>query len=299
MNDPIDIKQRYLNKIHNDLLILMDEVDRICKDHNLRYYLMGGSCLGAIRHKGFIPWDDDLDIAMPRKDFNKLVALASKDKNGFSMLSDHLYLRWISSEKFYNQDFAKICRKGTVFKENNGKAAQNAGIFIDVFPLDACGPYSRAIERRSTLYNFLHGCLFLKGAEKSQMDWKFRHWFRNSIVLMFSNKTIYKIMLWIINLHKTKSEFNAFFSSPYPIKRQVFPKDWHGEGKRALFEGRFYICPDEPEKLMRIVFGDNYMELPPLEKRKTHYPIRVVFIDGEEMLFEKPKKKIQYKDILG
>lgn len=293
-------KERYLRKLHQDILTIMDEVDRLCREHHLRYYLVGGSNLGAVRHKGFIPWDDDLDIAMPRKDFDRFIELTdSKNTGANKVLSDKFYLRWITTEDYYNQDFAKICLKGTLFQENYGKAAQNAGIYVDVFPFDFCEPYSKKIEQKVRYIKFFHQCLYIRGAEKEEMDWKPKHWPRNFIALTLSNRTIYKLMLKVIcPLDEDKADFQAYFTSPYPIKRQIFPKSWHGEGKRLAFEGREYICPTESEALMQFVFGDNYMELPPVEKRKTHYPIHVVFSDGEEMFFEKPKNKMKYKDLL-
>lgn len=68
-------KETYLRKLHSDILVVMDEIDRLCTKYHLRYYLIGGTLLGAIRHQGFIPWDDDLDIVMPRDDYEKFIQL--------------------------------------------------------------------------------------------------------------------------------------------------------------------------------------------------------------------------------
>lgn len=290
---------RYLEKLHKDILIVMDEVDRICVEYNLQYYLMCGSCLGAVRHKGFIPWDDDLDIAMPREDFDRFISLLDSNSNDIKGLNKRIYLRWVTTEKYYNQDFAKICLKGTVFKEDNGISSQTAGIFVDVFPLDRCIAYCTKIEKRSKIYNHLHSCLYLKGAERREMDWKIKHWPRNFISYLLPNTVIYKMMLSVVKSCVTPdANYQAFFSTPYPIKRQIFPISWHAEGKRMDFEKRKYVCPKEAEKLMCFIYGDNYMELPPINKRKTHSPIRVVFSDGEEFCFQNNKSEIQYEDLL-
>lgn len=295
-----EITQKYLAKLHTEILLVMDEIARICQKYDLDYYLMAGSCLGAIRHNGFIPWDDDLDIAMPRKDFERFVSLISGQTERDRVLDDCFYLRWVTTEKFYNQDFAKICLKSTVFQEDKGKASQNAGIYVDVFPLDATIPYCKKVERKSRVYNFLHGCLYLKGAEKEMMDWKIIHWPRNVIVKLFSNYSIYRMMLWVIKVPKgVKTNFQALFSTPYPIQRQIFPVNWHGEGRRVRFENRYYICPSEAEKVMQHMYGHDYMELPPENKRKTHCPIKVVFSDGETILFEKQKNEVKYEDLIG
>lgn len=298
--DLIDRKQRYLDKLHKDILTIMDEIDRICREYQLRYYLMCGSCLGAVRHKGFIPWDDDLDVTMPREDYDKFISLVSDKTEVKHILGKRFYLRWVTTDKYYNQDFAKICLKGTVFQANNGRSEDNAGIYVDIFPLEPCGHYSERVERISQLYNHFHSCLYLIGAEKDAMDWRIKHWPRNLIVKLLSNRSIYKIMLCIIKLEKKDNyEYQAYFSTPYPIRRQLFPKSWHGQGKLMQFEDRYYMCPDEPEKMMEFIYGDEYMELPPENKRKTHCPIRVVFSDGEEMCFEKPLLSIKYEDLLS
>lgn len=299
MDNQIEKKQYYLKKLHREILTIMDEIDRICKEYHLHYYLMCGSCLGAVRHKGFIPWDDDLDITMPRDDFNKFVSLVSNETECKRVLNERFYFRWITTEKDYSQDFAKVCIKGTVFKTHNGKADENAGIYVDVFPLDPCEAYSKKIQRKSIMYRHFHSTLVLKGAEADHMDWKMKHWPRNLISKYITSRAIYRIMLYIIRPPKdVQTDHQAFFCTPYPIKRQVFPNSWHGEGKRVQFEDRTYICPTEAEKMMQLIYGDDYMELPPENKRKTHYPIRVVFSDGEEILFDKPKTRVSYKDLL-
>ena len=298
MDNLIESKQHYLAKLHEELLSIMDEVDRICQVYHLHYFLTGGSCLGAIRHKGFIPWDDDLDIVMPRNDFDMLISLINGQSVGCSVLDDRFYLRWITTEKKYNQDFAKICLKGTVFQEKEGPASQYAGIFLDIFPLEPSKKYSRKIAFKSRVYKYFHGCLYLKGTEQKEIDWSLIHWPRNILSTLLPNGTIYKIMLWVIKSKDRKDDCHAFFSSPYPIERQVFPIEWHGEGKRMLFEGRQYMCPSEPEKVMKSFYGPYFMVLPPEEKRKSHYPIRVVFSDGEELLFGRNEKRITYNDII-
>lgn len=299
MDNRIEKNQYYLKKLHAEILTIMDEIDRICQEFHLSYYLMCGSCLGAVRHNGFIPWDDDMDITMPREDFNRFVSLVSEKSGRNSALNDRFYFRWITTEKNYSQDFAKVCIKGTVFKTHDGKADDNAGIYVDVFPLDPCEAFSKKVQRKYVMYRHFHSTLVLKGAEAGTMDWRIKHWPRNLISLFIPSRTIYRIMLSIIKPSKgVQTNHQAFFCSPYPINRQVFPNSWHGVGRRVKFENRFYVCPVEAERMMQLIYGEDYMELPPENKRKTHYPIRVVFSDGEELLFAKPKTRVRYNDLL-
>lgn len=290
--------ERYLKKLHQDILTIMDEVDRICKENNLRYYLMCGSCLGAVRHKGFIPWDDDLDIAMPRKDFKRFIELCSNSIEEKKVLSEKFYLRWVTTERYYNHAFAKVCLKGTFFQEDFGPASKNAGIFVDIFPLDPCKAYSNKQERKNHLAKIVGYFLSYKGADKDK-ERGLKSIVFKIVTTIFSNRFLLRIMLCIIRpLDERGSEFQAIYATPYPIRNMLFPKKWHGEGKEMLFEGRKYIVPFEADSYLNQIYGSDYMQLPPANKRKTHYPLRVVFSNGEEMLFEKVNEKVNYMDLI-
>ena len=108
-------KNDYLSSLHEELLSILDQVTKVCDSNQLKYYLIGGSLLGAVRHKGFIPWDDDLDIVMPREDFEKFVSCVYKQlDNGYSM-------EWINTNPRYNKVFAKVCKDHTLFEEAVGE----------------------------------------------------------------------------------------------------------------------------------------------------------------------------------
>ncbi len=113
-------------------LEMLNEVDRICKKHGIRYYLCGGTLLGAVRHSGFIPWDDDLDIFFPRKDYIKFAEIAPKE------LPDTMFYQDWHNEFDYPYNFAKIRMNGTKFCQNEIQHLNmHQGIFIDIFPLDS------------------------------------------------------------------------------------------------------------------------------------------------------------------
>lgn len=291
--------EHYLYKLHQDILLIMDEIDRICSAYNLRYYLMCGSCLGAVRHRGFIPWDDDLDIAMPREDFSKLISLASK-KGDTAILKNSFYLRWVTTDKYYNHAFAKICLKGTFFQESKGLSARHAGIFVDIFPLDRCDTNLSKIEKKNKVFRSLSQFITFKGREHSKRERGFMGFIKLMVTSIFSNSTIHRIMLSVIGRIDERNCANqVIYGTPYPIKRMIFPKEWHGDGKRMPFEGREYVCPAKADLYLERIYGDDYMQLPPENKRKSHYPLRVVFSDGEEMVFEESKVKVTYNDVIS
>ena len=284
-------KSNYFNKLHKDILTIMDEIVRISKAHHIRYYLMAGTCLGAIRHKGFIPWDDDLDIAMPREDFNRFISLTE------THLDDRFYLRWITTEKKYNHLFAKICLKGTVFEECIDPTTKEAGIYVDIFPLDLCKSDYHIVERKNRIISFIFSIIYSR-MQNGDVN-IIKSIIRYILATIFPNKLLHKLIIAIIGKCNIEtSSHQVFFCTPYPINRMFFPCNWHGEGRVIQFEDRQYVCPSKAESYLKQIYGERYMELPPENKRKTHYPVRVVFSDGEEMTFEKVDNMVTYRDVI-
>lgn len=112
-------------------LEMLKEFISVCKKLNLRYYALGGTLLGAVRHKGFIPWDDDIDIGMPRADYEIFIRKAQ------TLFPDHLFIQSIHSENDYLMCFAKLRNSHTTFIESSLRDFKiNHGIYIDIFPLD-------------------------------------------------------------------------------------------------------------------------------------------------------------------
>lgn len=256
-------KSEYLNKLHGDILDIMDYIDDLCKKNQLKYYLIGGSLLGAVRHSGFIPWDDDLDIVMPREDFNKFVDLCQSHKMG------NVYLRWVTTEKYYWQLFAKMCLKNTVFHESSVESGKTSGIFVDIFPLDSCDGYDWKMKVIKPFVSFCKTWLYKQSRGRSAL----------------SSSFIHSLFLKITSLLKSRTNTHyAMFGSAYPIWKQTFKKEWLGEGTIMEFSGRKYLCPSNSHEVLKLTFGDDYMSLPSEEKRITHSPVRVVFKDGTEFV---------------
>ena len=119
-----------MNDLQKCQLNILKDFIKVCEKNNLRYYLVSGTCLGAVRHQGFIPWDDDIDVGMPREDYNKLITL-QKDFN------ERYFIQTYKTDKKYLYNFAKIRDSETTYIENNFMTTQiNHGVWLDVFPLD-------------------------------------------------------------------------------------------------------------------------------------------------------------------
>ena len=271
-------QQEYLIKLHTEIQEILDEVKCICDKHNIKYYLIGGTLLGAVRHKGFIPWDDDLDITMPRKDFDEFIRLAPSE------LPDSLKLLWITTDKSYQKLHAKVCRKGTSFVEEIGQGCSvDCGIFIDIFPIDITSGYNK-LTRIQKIAFVIFNKLLIKKKISFQKGNMVGYWRR-----IIPNVWFHNLATKILTLQQDKGGlYYTSFASHYDARRQTIPQQMFGEGKEIEFAGKKYLAPQDYDYILRSVFGEKYIELPPLEKRETHIPKTVIFSDGT--IYENSKK---------
>lgn len=243
----------------------------ICQELNLRYYVIGGTLLGAVRHKGFIPWDDDIDVAMPRADYEIWIKKAQDliDK-------DHYFVQTFLSDPYYPANFAKLRNCKTTFIESSLRNLNiNHGAYIDVFPLDY---YPQKID----VFKLKQFCLTSKITQAYDTD---------AISYSKSKKIIRKLASIPVfgtpfdavkkreKLYKsvTHGKLLANHCGAWGIK-EVVPAEWYGEGKTLKFEGIDVSVPQKYHSWLHRVYGD-YMKLPPEEKRVTHHYTEVIDLD--------------------
>lgn len=268
-------KKRYLTKLHGEILTIMDEIHRICQENRLHYYLAGGTLLGAKRHQGFIPWDDDLDIVMPRADFEKFIEHAKE------WLSADFSLEWITTNTQYVLFFAKVSKKGTMFVDS--PYTKPIGIFIDIFPLDLSPGFSSRIKWKKLLIQKLNNVMWYK-LGNNNFPKKLYMWLPS---LLLGFQQVHSLIKHIaLSASKSGTSHYANFGSQYSIAKQTMPVEWYGDGELLKFEGRKYVAPIQSDKVLTSIFGPLYMEIPPENKRRSHYPMKVTFSDGETMTFE-------------
>lgn len=280
-------QEKYLNKLHSDILSVMDEIDRICRKYDLKYYLIGGTLLGAVRHGGFIPWDDDLDIVMPREDMNKFIDIAAQE------LQKEFQLEWFTSKKYYYQYFPKVSLKNTVFYQSGLTECCQSGIFVDVFPLDLSPTYTPWLDRQKKFIRNLYG---IRTARYSTPKTPKLKSYTFLSYLLGANILDYLSNRVLNNVASRGKQCYANFGSQYLLKKQTMPVEWYGEGVDILFNGHTYVAPVEKEKILNSIFGERYMQLPPIDKRRTHYPSWVKFSDGSIIKFEEPIKRLTVKE---
>lgn len=277
--------EHYLEKLHLEILDIMDEIHKICEENNIKYFMIGGTLLGAIRHGGYIPWDDDLDIAIPREDYERFLIIAPEK------LSKSYSLVTFDRDSNYHQPFAKVVKKNTLFKET---PTGNMGIFVDVFPYDYTKGVSKKLIFKKNLYR-----VFCDVPNKfGELPFRFKYLPSIFLRLFLGRKKALRFADSIAQSIKRKgSTHYSNFASGYKIIRETYPIEWFDNCTLSKFEDRLYYIPENSEGVLSTVFGTNYMQLPPENLRKTHCPLEVIFTDGEKMVFEHQGQIVQHKDV--
>lgn len=239
------------------MLDILKCVDRICKKHNIKYWLSSGSLLGAVRHGGFIPWDDDLDIEIFYKDKNKFIKACYKELPNNYIIQHH------KTDKLYCQNILKIRDKESYLLEkkkwNNNeydvKYTYN-GYFIDVFT-----------EEYSSKILILLSRIPLRIMAIAQYKWKLS---TNSLSLIYYlNEFIYSILRFLSSINPFKKYLYHTYGSWFISKRldsEILPT------KEILFEGEYFSAPNNVDAYLTRIYG-NYMELPKSKNRKPSHAV--------------------------
>ena len=247
-------------------LEILDCFCEFCRRNNLRFYLFGGTLLGAIRHHGYIPWDDDIDVCMPREDYDRFI-------NAWSDTSNY-YLETAMTDKKYFYHFAKLMKANTKYDEYYvQKLNCRKGIFIDIFPINGY-PCPRSLS-----YYWYNFWLFLFNKRSFPRGLcQIRKRQRNlSYILM---TCLSYVLLWWLPFNmcaRLKNWFmrrHQFPKSDYCIVgtnlRKVYRKSYFTGLSYVDFEGRQMPAMENPAKYLQMMYG-NYMELPPADERIPHH----------------------------
>ncbi len=259
-----------LRKLQLVCLDILKEVVRVCDKYDIKYFLYEGTLLGCIRHKGFIPWDDDLDIAMLRDDYDKFLKVAEKE------LNDGFFLQTFDTDENYPLAFAKVRKNNTFLDElHYQNIDMNKGIFIDIFPLDNMPNLKilRFFERKILRLKYVF-CLV------SNKDIKLNNNKKYEGVVNFLRKFIF----WngrnkLVKFDKRIKRYNKLKNCKYcgqicsvHKSNGIFKKYWLENLEKKEFEGLEFLVPSEYNSLLSHSYGD-YMKLPPIEERKPQHGI--------------------------
>ncbi len=257
-------KNKYLKELQEYELDILKYFDKICKDNNLEYFLAYGSLIGAMRHKGFIPWDDDVDVCMKSSDYLKLCEILKENKD------DKYFFQSIETDKNYYLFWNKIRLNNTIFVEKGWeKNDVHQGIFIDIFPLLDYPDEKdkKKIDRKFLITKLLLAC--------NLKDNKFYNSYGKAGKLLFK---LFKIIPQFIRnkiannninyLCKYNSNSKYYYVTDEGTKYK-YNKEWFDETITLPFEKYNFLCPKESDKFLRSYYGD-YMKLPPQEERVGH-----------------------------
>lgn len=255
-----------IRKVQNQILKGLIEIKRICEKHNLRFYLVGGSALGAIRHEGFIPWDDDADIGMPRDDYNKFLRICNSE------LHSDFFLQTSASDTGYYLPYAKLRIENTKYVlQSSRKFKMHQGIFIDIFPLDSISNHYVKRMRQKYVVDFLTKVRNTKIFNPNKGTIKY--YLRKMVSSIFTIKQINYIINHEIRIAETEdAKYMGNLLGLYGFDKEVYLKEIFGEPYYAEFEGEYFPIPQEFKVFLGQVYGD-YMKLPPIEKRNSHNAI--------------------------
>ena len=264
-----------LKKLHETLIELLDEFVRICKKYDLKYTLVAGSVLGAVRHQGFIPWDDDIDVGMLRPDYEKFLEVAPKE------LKEKYYLDCFEYNKNYHLSFAKIKKNGTIFDEDSSHHMDNhKGIFLDIFPIDNVYDNTKRSYFDAAMIKLIHQAVCVKKKIFPLKDC--RHKIMAGILLVFPHTFLMKLEKKICMMNKdNNSKYVACFLGIYPFKNEINERKDYFPTKEMVFEKKKYSVLNNTDKYLSGIYGD-YMKLPPKERRVNHMPLKIDFGDKNE-----------------
>lgn len=264
-----------LRKLHNALLFIMDEIDRICVLNHINYTLTGGSLIGAIRHNGFIPWDDDMDVAMLRDDYERFVDVCK------TQLDDKFIWQDIQTDSDYPYGFGKLTLKDTQYiSKGHEKEQWQKGIYIDVFPLDNVpeNQFSQSIFAfKNLLYIKLLECK--TGVDVSSKSISKKAAFFIITVLSKFFRFDYlrqKMEKNMIRYQNESTNIVCNLGGFYGFKKELTFKRYFEESTQVIFENRNYSIIKAYDTYLRSVYGD-YMKMPPVEKRHTHEFIQLSY----------------------
>lgn len=268
-----------LEKLWAVQIEILEEIVRLCQKYNLSYFLNYGTLIGAIRHRGFIPWDDDLDIGMPRDDYETFLRVAKEE------LDEKFFLQNSDTETQYWLPFSKIRKNDTIFEESSLARMDDTihkGIFVDIFPLDYVKKHGGFfVHVQFILSKAINETMYYKaGVYSGKESLKYRT--LDMVLSKLPFKTLCRLQKKVASLQgKGEKEFLADFCSSRKYLESIYPADYFIPVQETEFAGKKFCVPNKYDLYLKTLYGD-YMQLPKEEDRVNHCTMRIVFDTTKE-----------------
>ena len=285
------LSSEQLRKLQLEQLEILKEVDRICRKNNIPYYITGGTMLGAVRHKGFIPWDDDIDVSMLRKDYEKFCKVCKKDLD-----EEKFFLQTWDTDKYYPYQYGRVRKNHTLYiRPGHENAKHHNGINIDLFPVDnvpdnriLCRIYKTgcelfrkmlyapvgAVRSTSRLEKIIYRILSCFGKERVKRY--FNNWIKFFGKFYSSRVDAVGFAYRLSSTDKKKLGKDNYYEMYHGMKLEKI-KDL----TEYSFEGMKFYGVRDYDYYLRTLYGD-YMTLPPVEKRSGEHKASIIKFSEEE-----------------
>lgn len=259
-------------------LDMLKDFIKVCEILELKYFLAGGTLLGAIRHKGFIPWDDDIDVVMPREDYEIFLEKAQ------DLLDKEYFVQNYKTDPEFVLSFSKIRNSETTFIEKTSKNRNiNHGVYIDIFPIDGF-PKKKWQYLKNKVFNLMYTYqtdkyFYYEKKVSPNLKTRIIGWFSD---LLYKNRTLREIQDKKEKIY-TKYKYNnsekvISYCGIYGEK-EIMPKEYFGEGENAIFEGIEVRVPQKYDLYLKQFYG-NYMKLPPKEQQVAHHYNEIIDLEN-------------------
>lgn len=257
-----------LKQLHGKMLDILSAIDETCRKYNLRYYIIAGTMLGAVRHKGFIPWDDDADICMPHRDYDLLI------EHSKEWLPERYELICAENDKDYPQPFAKIQDRETTIIEH-AHLRYLGGVYVDVFPVDGM-PEGR-LRQRLHYFHYKHLCKLLYFTYRDP----YRHGHGPSSWLPLLCKKLFTVEGLQKSIRRMLTKYDFYESKEVLCFddgiRSVVPREVYGTPTPYTFEDRTLLGVEQYETLLSQMYGE-YMTPP---RQGTEFQHNFYYLDLE------------------
>ena len=256
------MKRIYTEELKKIQLDILCAIQKFCANNDIKYSLAYGTLLGAVRHKGYIPWDDDIDIMMTRDNYDRFMR---------TFVHEYLSAKCLENDKTFPLNYGKVYDTRTVLQEKSSMKWENS-IFVDVFCIDGIGNnYEKAkqfCERIKSIHHFV--------IIKQLLITKSRGLLKNTQLFLLKGMLIIIPYKLLINYLVKQNKKHGYHESKYVSdlswgdSNLVFEKDMFSNYISIEFEGHSFLCISDYNTFLTAAYGD-YMQLPPAEKRHTHH----------------------------